>query len=117
MKTLLKDNQTVIKIVISDPWEIGGTTLYATFVKFIKGPDDHAYLLLRLPPDAEIDKISGGLMVSPRYAEPSVDDLLEGKVMYVDIAKVVDDTIYKRDNFNFSQVKYFAIGSAILTLD
>ena len=111
MKSSDADNQSVITLVISEPWTLAGITLHGTRVKDIEGPDGRAYSLLRL---SDTEASAPGLMISPRYAKPDMDDLRQGKPVYVGIARIVDVSIYEQDHFESDQIDYFAIGSALL---
>lgn len=104
----------LIKIVIAEPWDLGGTTLYGMVLKKLKGSDNQTYLLLRLSPPGSSRLQLEGAIISNRFARHSIDDLLRGEEIDVGIAKVVDDAVYEQEHFTCEQVKYCAIGTAIL---
>jgi len=85
-----------------------------TVLKKLKGPDGQTYLLVRFsPPDSPHLQLEGAV-ISNRFARHSVDDLLHGKKIDVGIAKILDEAVYEQEHFTFDQVKYCAVGTAIL---
>lgn len=114
--TALSTAQKSIKIVIAEPWDLGGTTLYGTILRRLQGPDDQTYLLIRLTsPDTTRLQLEGAV-ISNRFTGHTLDDLLHGKEIDVGIAKIVDNVLYDQEHFSFDQVQYCAIGTAVLVV-
>ena len=113
--------KTVVRIQISEPWDFEvpgrGNVINGLVEGSCHGPEEKnwrgQYLLVVLSEilDWEGQEVCQ-ILVSPRYAEDTTDDILKGKRVVVGIARVRPSIRLKASGtFTPQQVEYFAIGS------
>ncbi|GAP16063.1 hypothetical protein LARV_03859 [Longilinea arvoryzae] len=93
-----------IVLTIDEPWD-SYRVINGKVTQLFTGEDDSPYLLIVGPQSAEV------FVVSPRYENFGVDDIVHGKKLIVDIAVPIDNKRpFDKDKY-FTNLKYIGIGA------